>query len=197
MIRTAASSDRERVIEILTASFDTNPAVNDTVPQGAGRGRKMRALMEYLVDTACSKRGAYITGDGLGAILMYDPVTHPNRISDTFRQLRLVNRCIGWSRLKYVSAKDNKMRAQRPAEPHFYLSMIGTLPDAQGKGIGSEMIALIQQLAQKEAKSIYLETSVPKNVDIYKRKGFEVFADWKLREDYHVHFMRWEWERGF
>jgi GNAT superfamily N-acetyltransferase len=191
MIRAAALSDRERVIEILTASFEANPAVNDTIPPGAARERKRRALMEYLVDTAFSKEGVYITGDGNGAVLMYDPVAHPDRFSDTLRQLRLVHRCIGWSRLRYISSKDKKMRSYRPDTAHFYLSMIGTLPEAQGKGTGSQMIAFIQELAQKESKSIYLETSVPKNVEMYTRKGFIVHGDWKIRDDYHVHFMRW------
>lgn len=189
MIRLATRSYREHVIKILTASFDSNPAVNDTVPPGEGRERKMRVLMEYLVDTAYSKRGVYLNDDLSGAILMYDPVSFPDKFSDTFRQLRLVNRCIGWSRLKYISAKDKKMRSFRPSAPHFYLSMIGTLPEAQGKGIGSGMISFIQRLAQKESKSIYLETSVLKNVELYKRKGFVVHGEWKIREDYHVHLM--------
>ena len=191
MIRVAAPADREHVIEILTASFDANPAVNDTVVPGPGRELKMRGLMEYLVDTAFSKKGVYITDDRSGAILMYDPVVHPNTFSDTFRQLRLVNRCIGWSRLNYISSKDKKMRAFRPDAPHYYLSMIGTLPSAQGKGIGSQMISFIQDLAKKESKSIYLETSVPKNVEMYLRKGFVTHGEWKIREDYKVRFMKW------
>lgn len=192
MIRVAAPSDRERVIGILSASFDANPAVNDTVPVGAGRERRMRVLMEYLVDTAYAKRGVYLSDDFSTAALLYDPVRYPDTLKDTFRQLRLVHRCIGWSRLNYAAAKDKKMRSYRPSAPHLYLSMIGTAPEAQGKGAGSQMIAFIQQLAKQEAKSIYLETSVMKNVEMYKRKGFVVHGDWKIRDDYHVHFMNWK-----
>ena len=192
MIRAATLSDRERVIEILTASFDSNPAVGDTVPSGPGRERRMRALMEYLVDTAYSKRGVYVSDDFFTAALLYDPVHYPDTFKDTLRQLRLVNRCVGWSRLKYTAAKDKKIRSYRPSAPHLYLSMIGTVPEAQGKGTGSQMIAFLQELAKKESKSIYLETSVPKNVEMYKRKGFAVHGDWKIREDYHVHFMNWK-----
>lgn len=197
MIRQATLADRARVIEILSASFDENPAVNDTVPQGQNREMKMRVLMEYLIDTAISKSGAYISEDGNGAILMFDPVASPNTFRDKMRQLRLIHRCVGWSRMKYISSKDKKMRSFRPSTSHYYLSMIGTLPEAQGKGLGSKMIAFIQDLAKKESKSIYLETSVVKNVEMYKKKGFVVHGDWKIREDYHVHFMSWNWERGF
>lgn len=191
MIRPALLSDRPRVIRILSASFDANPAVNDTVPAGKHRERKLRILMEYLIDTAISKNGMYISEDGNGAILMYDPVESPKTFRDTWRQLRLIHRCIGWSRLKYAASKDEKMRSFRPGTSHLYLSMIGTAPEAQGKGLGSEMIAFIQDYAKKESKSIYLETSVLKNVEMYKRKGFVVHGDWKIRDDYHVHFMNW------
>jgi ribosomal protein S18 acetylase RimI-like enzyme len=154
MIRRADRSDRERVIEILTAAFDANPAVNDTIPAGSARPRKLRVLMEYLIDTAYAKQGVYITDDQLGAFLIFDPVAHPDSLADTFRQIRLVNRCVGWLRVRYISSKDKKMRSFRPATNHLYLSMIGTLPEAQGKGLGSAMISFIQDMAKKESKSI-------------------------------------------
>ncbi len=191
MIRPATPEDRERVIEILSASFEENPAVNDTISPGGSRARKMRALMEYLVDNGFAKKGVYITSNGLGAMIMYDPTQYPNNFSDTWRQIQLVHRCIGWSKMKYASAKDKKVRSFRPADSHLYLNMIGTLPEAQGKGLGSQMIAFIQETAKKEGKSVYLETSVMKNVEMYKKKGFVVHGDWKIREDYHVHFMNW------
>ena len=191
MIRPATPADRERVIEILTASFDANPAVNDTVPVGEGREKRMRALMEYLVDTGYAKQGVFMSDDGLGAFILYDPVAFPDTFSDTMRQLRLVNRCIGWSRLKYASAKDKRMRSFRPSVPHFYLSMIGTHPSAQGKGLGSKMLDFIFSLSASASKAVYLETSVLQNVEMYRRKGFIVHGEWKVRDDYHVHFMSW------
>jgi ribosomal protein S18 acetylase RimI-like enzyme len=191
MIRQATLTDRERVIEVLSASFEANPAVNDTISPGGSREKKMRALMEYLVDTGYAKQGVYITKDLLGAFILYNPIEYPNTLSDTWRQLRLVNRCIGWSRLKYASSKDKKMKSFRPADSHLYLNMIGTHPSAQGKGIGSLMLNYIFALSAESSKSIYLETSVLSNVEMYKRRNFVVHGDWKIREDYHVHFMSW------
>lgn len=191
MIREAILADRDRVIEILSASFNSNPAVNDTIAPGGNRARKMRALMEYLVDTGFAKQGVYITNDSSGAFILYNPIEFPDTFSDTIRQLKLVHRCIGWSRLKYASAKDKKMKSFRPADPHLYLSMIGTHPSAQGKGIGSLMLNYIFGLSAASSKTIYLETSVHSNVEMYKKKNFVVHGEWKIREDYHVRFMSW------
>ncbi len=192
MIRLATHADRDRAVQVLADSFDSNPAVNDTVVADKHRAQRMKALMEYLFDTGFRRNGVYVTDDLLGAIVMYDPVSHPENFSDTLLQLKLVHRCIGWTRLKHASAKRKKMDTFRPLTPHLYLKMIGIDPAAQGKGIGSKLISFIQELSVETSKPVYLETSLRRNVDMYLRKGFTVHGDWKIREDYHVHFMNWE-----
>lgn len=191
MIRTATSNDRSAAVKVLAASFDANPAVNDAIIADEKRNQRLIALMEYIFDTGFARVGVYVTEDVSGVVVLYDPVSAPSAWSDTFRQLKLVHRSIGWSRLRYATRKDKKMAAFRPSTPHLYLQMIGISPHAQGKGIGSALINFIQEKSRSEKKPVYLETSVRKNVDMYLRKGFTVHGDWKIREDYHVHFMNW------
>lgn len=191
MIRSATLHDREAVAKLLAASFDTNPAVNDTVIPDKHRARRLNALMEYVFDTGFARNGIFVTSDLLGAMVVYDPVAFPNTFADTLRQIRLVHHCIGWSRVKYATQKDKKIASFRPAAPHLYLQMIGTHPSAQGKGIGSAMIRFLQEKSKTESKPVYLETSVPKNVELYMWKGFTVHGEWKIRGDYHIHFMNW------
>lgn len=190
-MRPAEIYDRDAVVKLLAASFDANPAVNDTIIPDKHRARRLKALMEYVFNTGFARNGVFVTNDLLGALVMYDPVSFPVTFSDRLRQLQLVHRCIGWSRMKYATAKDKRMAGFRPESPHLYLQMIGTDPAAQGKGIGSKMISFIQGMSASASKTIYLETSVLKNVEMYKRKGFVVHGEWKIREDYHVHFMSW------
>lgn len=191
MIRPASIKDRGVVVKLFAASFDANPAVNDTIVNDKHRERRMQALMEYIFDNALARNGVYVTDDLLGALVMYDPVSCSAKFSDKLRQLKLVHRCIGWSRMSYVTAKGRKMAEFRPKTPHLHLQMIGTDPLAQGKGVGSKMMSFIQGMSAATSKTVYLETSVLKNVEMYKRKGFVVHGEWKIREDYHVHFMSW------
>ena len=190
-IRQATRNDRERVIEILSAAFDSNPAVNDTMSPGGSRAKKLRALMEYLVDTGYEKQGVFVTDDLLGAAIIYDPVQFPETFADKWRQLKLVSRCIGWSRLRYASAKDKKMKSFRPAAPHLYFNMLGTHPSAQRSGIGTKLLNYVMELSASTSRTVYLETSVASNVALYKKMGFTVHGEWKIRDDYHVHFMNW------
>lgn len=181
-----------KAIEILTDSFQKNPAVNDTLYPDAQRDKRMNALMSYLVETGMAKDGLHLTDDYSGAFIMYDPVLRPSGFSDTMRQVKLVHHCIGWSRLSYASAKDKKMRSFRPEHSHLYLSMIGTLCSAQGKRTGKFMLEHIKQLARSSARTVYLETSVTKNVEWYLRHGFSIHGEWKIRDEYHVRFMNYK-----
>lgn len=190
-MRRATIAERDIVVKLLAASFNANPAVNDTIIADKHRDRRLISLMEYVFDTGFARNGVFVTDDLLGAVVMYDPVSSPTKFSDTLRQLKLVRRSIGWLRMKYASSKDKKMNSFRPATPHLYLQMIGTAPEAQGKGVGSKMIDFILETSATTNKPVYLETSVLKNVEMYKRKGFVVHGDWKIREDYHVHFMNY------
>lgn len=193
-IVTGNNSLKSKAVEILTDSFQKNPAVNDTLYPDAQRDKRMNALMSYLVETGMAKDGLHLTDDYSGAFIMYDPVLRPNGFADTMSQLKLVHHCIGWSRLSYASAKDKKMRSFRPEHSHLYLSMIGTLYSAQGKGTGKFMLEHIKQLARSSARTVYLETSVTKNVEWYLRHGFSIHGEWKIRDDYHVRFMNYKLE---
>ena len=61
-----------------------------------------------------------------------------------------------------------------PREPHWYLSTLGVEPDAQGRGLGSALLA--RWLAEVDADGLpaWLETDREANLGFYRRSGFEV-----------------------
>ena len=61
-----------------------------------------------------------------------------------------------------------------PHEPHWYLPVLGTDPEHQGRGVGSAL--LHRALARSDAAGLpaYLESSKAKNLPFYQRHGFEV-----------------------
>ncbi|GAB4132403.1 MAG: hypothetical protein Fur0041_03660 [Bacteroidia bacterium] len=190
MIRKATRADKEAVIHILSDSFDRNPAVNDTILSDRKRTHRIRALMDYVFETGFSRNGVFVNDRLTCTAVIYDPVESGSYFGDFLQQLRLIHRSVGWKRLSYILHKDKRMRSYRPATPHLYLQMIGVDPADQGRGAGSEMLEFIWQLSVKENKPVYLETSAPKNVEIYIRKGYELYDEWKVREGYEVRFLR-------
>jgi GNAT superfamily N-acetyltransferase len=53
--------------------------------------------------------------------------------------------------------------------------MIGVLPEAQGKGLASALMNPMIQRMKEKSIPLFLETASPRNVDIYKKKGFKIF----------------------
>jgi ribosomal protein S18 acetylase RimI-like enzyme len=61
-----------------------------------------------------------------------------------------------------------------PSEPHVHLGPIGVEPALQGRGIGSQMLAVYCEQLDLAGDAGYLETDKPENVRLYERFGFEV-----------------------
>ena len=61
-----------------------------------------------------------------------------------------------------------------PSEPHVHLGPIGVAPALQGRGIGSQMLAVYCDQLDLAGDVGYLETDKAENVRLYERFGFEV-----------------------
>jgi ribosomal protein S18 acetylase RimI-like enzyme len=59
--------------------------------------------------------------------------------------------------------------------------MIGVLPEAQGKGLASTLMNPLLQRMNEKSIPVFLETANPRNVDIYKKKGFNIFETLTIR----------------
>ena len=70
--------------------------------------------------------------------------------------------------------------ANTPSEAHWYLQTIGTHPDWQRRGLGSELIRDGVGRAHRDGLGVYLETETIENVAYYRHLGFEVRSEWDV-----------------
>ena len=61
--------------------------------------------------------------------------------------------------------------------PHWHLTPIGVNPEHQGKGYGSTLMRAMLNRFDKDKIACFLETQSKKNVEIYKRYGFEIVEE--------------------
>ena len=64
------------------------------------------------------------------------------------------------------------LAARLVPEDAWYLSIIGILPSAQGRGLGEALLAGTLAEASRLGASCYLETFTPRNLKFYERMGF-------------------------
>lgn len=74
-----------------------------------------------------------------------------------------------WSRLR---AYDDSVKANLPAPPFWYLGVLATHPDMQGRGPASAVLAPALAAADADGWDCWLETSTPSNGGFYARRGF-------------------------
>src|SRR5262245_21672393 len=69
-----------------------------------------------------------------------------------------------------------QMGAFHPAEPHWYLPLIGVDPERQGKGLGSRLLARALHRCDRDRLPAYLEATSPRNLTLYARHGFKAIG---------------------
>jgi GNAT superfamily N-acetyltransferase len=68
-----------------------------------------------------------------------------------------------------------------PAQPHFYLFIIGS--SVQGRGAGAQAIAPVLDRCDAEGLGSYLESSNSRNLGFYQRLGYEAVWEEKPESD--------------
>jgi len=68
-------------------------------------------------------------------------------------------------------------KAHPDEQPHYYLGILGTDPDHQGKGLGAAAMQPVLDRCDAEGLGAYLESSKEQNVPFYRRHGFEVTGE--------------------
>jgi len=119
---------------------------------------------------------AYVSADFCGAALWLPPGVKPNEeaLERVFRDTAKGDH------LDDLLATFEKMGQSHPQEAHWYLPMIGVEPNAQGKGIGAELMRHALARCDQERALAYLESSKPQNIPFYLRHGFEVIGEIRI-----------------
>lgn len=66
---------------------------------------------------------------------------------------------------------------RHPAEPHWYLAVLGTDPSVRGKGFGQALMQSRLSCCDADHAPAYLESSKADNVPYYERFGFTVTGE--------------------
>jgi GNAT superfamily N-acetyltransferase len=82
------------------------------------------------------------------------------------------------ARMPMVALGWEKLERAHPRTPqHVYLALLGTEPEAQGRGLGSAVLAPVLQQCDSDGVGAYLESSKQRNIDFYARHGFRVLDE--------------------
>lgn len=173
-MKKAGPADRAIVVEILAASFKSDPHVNWLLEESQ-HPDKLKILIEYVVDETFSKGEIYLADDHTAAALWDSEEKEKVSLRSIARNWSFLFR-IGWKATKRNIETGALIHDQYPKSgPYGHLYLIGVLPERQGQGRGSALMDPMIESMGKRSIPIYVETANPTNVEIYKKKGFAVF----------------------
>jgi GNAT superfamily N-acetyltransferase len=171
-VRLAATSDAADVGRVLARGFSDDPVFTWLFPEPDGRAPKLAAFFTFLAtDTLVPMGATYLAGtDACAAWTPPDPEPWSDEVGARFAAT-VATACTA-DDLTRMRVLDETMSAVHPHESHWYLGLIGTVPPARGRGLGSRLLTHTLARVDDAALPAYLEATSERNAALYARFGF-------------------------
>lgn len=181
--RAATLSDVEPVADALVRAFEDDPLMMYLFRSDQGRRKKSRLFFVSDARRAIEKdKGRVDTNDDAGTkggAIWFAPGQWRTGGMELFGQIPMLFR-MGVETPRALTVL-NLVEKVHPKEPHWYLAVLGTDPEYQGKGIGSALMAPVLSKCDEEGVPAYLESSKERNIPFYERHGFKVTNELQIK----------------
>lgn len=179
-VRAATQSDLASVVDIFALAFADDPVWGFwTFPGVADRAARLREFWDPFVAGALKYEGVEILGDGAAVALWVPPGVADIDEQDELAVDAMLPSVVG-ERVPMLLQCFKLFETTRPAEPHWYLSLLATHPDHRGKGAGMALVNARLKQVDARNEAAYLESTNPGNVARYTRAGFAPHGNFTL-----------------
>ena len=192
-ITKANLEDKYLISEILGEAFCDDSVMTYLLGKPDIADKFFSAVFEHIyLPFDCSFYVMDSNNEAMGCALWSRPGQDPNALSFGFlRALWQVRKQLTFSSLKRFSAISNLSQRYHPKEPHYYLCAIGVKQSHRRKGVASQLVSHVLNMADQEQVPAYLENSKEQNLPFYQKYGFEVIHKHMLENNaLPVWFMR-------
>jgi ribosomal protein S18 acetylase RimI-like enzyme len=176
MIRVATQADEHAAMQTILLAFNNDPAVRWTWPDPVDFFENFPRFASAFAGKAFTHGSAWCVDDAamglLGVTLWLPPGVEPDEAA-VDQSLRA---CLSPARQDEVFGVLEQMGAYHPAEPHWYLPLLGVDPFRQGQGHGAALMKHATRVFDQAGQVAYLESTNPKSVGLYERHGFELLG---------------------
>ena len=166
----AGDAQVDHAIATLVLAFVTDPVARWMYGNPHQYLLHIPRLFRALGTSSFAAGAAQRTSDGLGVALWLPPGVHGE---DGPLEAVIAGSIVG-ERQAEVAAVFERTEHYRPAEPHWYLSLIGVEALHRNKGRGAALLKHRLQQCDRDHLPAYLWSSNPLNTSLYQRHGFEI-----------------------
>jgi len=184
----ATRKDKQLIVTILTEAFQYDPCLNWLV-ENVNNKNKLEVIVNYVVDETLCTGHIYFTNDKKAVVLW------KNENQEKF-SYQFIKRNLSFLFQMGIKCVVKNLKMGNVSHTHFpkdsqyyYLYMIGVLNAEQGKGLASKLMNPILTDSKLKNVPVFLETANPRNVEIYKKKGFKIIDTFK-EHNILINYMR-------
>lgn len=179
--RRATAADAPALTRTLARAFHDDPVACWACPPAGPRPRLLTRFYAVRVGQMLAREEVWTAPEGAAAALW----APPGEWRTTLRQDLSLARGMVTPRLLarlplVLHGMTGIERRHPPQPPHWYLAMLGTDPAAQGRGLGSAVLAPVLERCDADGVGAYLESSKERNIAFYARHGFRVTRELRL-----------------
>ena len=173
---TLVQASREHVEPLASAlarAFAEDPVFEWLLPAKDSRELRLRRFFALELSAIVLIDGWAQTSESLdGAALCLPPSAWRMPMGRALAHGREFLRSFG-ARLPRATGLLWRMESVHPRAAHYYLPYIGVAPEAQGRGLGTALMAPLLERCDREGLPAYLEATCERNAELYERLGFE------------------------
>jgi ribosomal protein S18 acetylase RimI-like enzyme len=163
-------TDEDRAVSVLTLAFSADPIVRWAYPDAHKYYLYFPAFVRAFAGKAFDEGTAFIAADYAGAALWLPPGVH----ADDEPLSELVAATVDAAVQEPLSELMEQQARLHPAEPHWYLPLIGVDPARQRQGHGAGLLQQALAACDREELPAYLEATSEGSRALYERHGFDV-----------------------
>ena len=171
IVETATAASAAAVFDVLTLAFSDDPMTRWTWPDGPLFLATFPGFAKAFGGAAFDRGSAHHVGCAAAALWL-PPGVGPDEAE--------LDRILEKTMPETVKADGARLMEQmarhHPAEPHWYLPLIGVDPAHRGKGLGGALLNHALTACDRDGSLAYLESTNPRNISLYERHGFQRLA---------------------
>jgi hypothetical protein len=177
-MKLAKWKDRNKVIDIIAATFEDNPGSVWLFRREADPKKAIRCLARFVFIKSYNRKGAYISSNGKGMALCYRFNRKSYSLLELWCKIRFALLYADLKRLKEIRRREEYRENIRPPDGEYlYWWFFGVTKD--GGKAGFEIAREIIEVSRNNKLPIYLETAMERNMKVYSRYGYEVYHYWE------------------
>ena len=181
-------NDKIRALDILENAFISSPGMTWMLRKKSKK--RLRIFLSFFFHEAVAKKGAYLTSDRNGVVFFYQLQNQNRSILNFLRRLYIAIFIMGLKK-GILAAKYKRLIDETRPKTGWFGWLVATDNKVSGNSAAYEIKQEMFRMADETNEPIYVETTVPRVMLLYKTSGYYEYSKIKHPyEDLTIWFMK-------